>query len=157
MMAAAMTHSAPCSSADDASPKSNCSNYSNSSSSAATTPTAAMQQMIADELAAAADHLHQQQQQAEAEDFKDYVTRLPKAEDFGLGGFQEVPPPEVFDEAPGDGLWDHTVAWPPLPAMMLDSARPCPPSPRTETSQIGWPRPIPSLPCRAPPAGRRGE
>ncbi|KAG2615919.1 dehydration-responsive element-binding protein 2C-like [Panicum virgatum] len=121
MMAAAMTHSAPCSSADDASPNSNCSNYSNSSSSAATTPTAAMQQMIADELAAAADHLHQQQQQAEAEDFEDYVSRLPKAEDFGLGGFQEVPP-EVFDEAAGGGIWDHTVAWPPSPAMMLDSA-----------------------------------
>ncbi|XP_039827266.1 dehydration-responsive element-binding protein 2C-like [Panicum virgatum] len=156
MMAKAMTHSAPCSSADDASPNSNCSNYSNSSSSAATTPTAAMQQMIADKLAGAVDHSHQQQQ-AEAEDFEDYVTRLPKAEDFGLGGFQEVPPPEVFDEAPSDGLWDHTVAWPPSPAMMLDSARPCPASPRTETSQIGWPRPIPSLPCRAPPAGRRGE
>jgi hypothetical protein len=121
MMAAAMTHSAPCSSAADASPNSNCSNYSNSSSSAAATPTAAMQQMIVDELAAAADHLHQQQQQAEAEDFEDYVTRLPKAEDFGLGGFQEVPP-EVFDEAAGGGIWDHTVAWPPSPAMMLDSA-----------------------------------
>ena len=117
MMAAAMTHSAPCSSADDASPNSNCSNYSNSSSSAA----AAMQQMIADELAAAADHHHQQQQQAEADDFEDYVTRLPKAEDFGLGGFQEVPP-EVFDEAAAGGIWDHTVAWPPSPAMMLDSA-----------------------------------
>ncbi|RLM97926.1 hypothetical protein C2845_PM06G09260 [Panicum miliaceum] len=116
MMAAAMTHSAPCCSADDASPNSNCSNYSNSSSSAATTPTAAMQQMMADELAAAAD-LHQQQ--AEAEDFEDYVTRLPKAEDFGLGGFQEVPP-EVFDEAAAGGIWDHTVAWP-SSAMMLDS------------------------------------
>jgi hypothetical protein len=105
MMAAAMTHSAPCCSADDASPNSNCSNYSNSSSSAATTPTAAtaMQQMMADELAAVKD-LHQQQ--AEAEDFEDYVTRLPKAEDFGLGGFQEVPP-EVFDEAAGGGIRDH--------------------------------------------------
>jgi len=121
MAAAAMTRSAPCSSADDASPNSNCcSNYSNSSSSAAATPTAAMQQMIADELAAAADHHHQQQQQAEADDFEDYVTRLPKAEDFGLGGFQEVPP-EVFDEAAGAGIWDDTVAWP-SPAMMLDYA-----------------------------------
>ncbi|XP_025809397.1 dehydration-responsive element-binding protein 2C-like [Panicum hallii] len=101
---------------NNASPNSNCSNYSNSSSSAATTPTAAMQQMMADELAAAAD-LHQQE--AEAEDFEDYVTRLPKAEDFGLGGFQEVPP-EVFDEAAGGGIWDHTVAWP-SSAMMLDS------------------------------------
>ena len=48
------------------------------------------------------------------------MTRLPKAEDFGLGGFQEVPP-EVFDEAAGAGIWDDTVAWP-SPAMMLDYA-----------------------------------
>ncbi|CAN6326423.1 unnamed protein product [Urochloa humidicola] len=110
-----------CCSAEDASPNSNYSNYSsfsNSSSSAATTPTAAMQrQMMLDDLAAAGGE-QQQQQQAEAEDFEDYVTRLPKAEDFGLGGFQEVPP-EVFDEAAGGGIWDHAVGWP--ATMMLES------------------------------------
>ncbi|CAN6340294.1 unnamed protein product [Urochloa humidicola] len=112
-----------CCSADDASPNSNSnysnySNFSNSSSSAATTPTAAMQrQMMLDDLAAAGEH--HQQQQAEAEDFEDYVTRLPKAEDFGLGGFQEVPP-EVFDEAGSvGGIWDHAVGWP--ATMMLES------------------------------------
>ncbi|CAN6353486.1 unnamed protein product [Urochloa humidicola] len=114
-----------CCSADDASPNSNSnyssySSFSNSSSSAATTPTAAMQrQMMLDELAAAGEHNHHHQQQAEAEDFEDYVTRLPKAEDFGLGGFQEVPP-EVFDEAcSGGGIWDHAVGWP--ATMMLES------------------------------------
>ncbi|XP_062195337.1 dehydration-responsive element-binding protein 2C-like [Phragmites australis] len=47
------------------------------------------------------------------EDFEDYVTRLPKAEDFGLEGFQEV-----FDEAAG-GIWGmHTAGW---PDMMIDA------------------------------------
>jgi hypothetical protein len=68
------------------------------------------QQMLR-ELAAAP--LHQ-----EADDFEDFMTRLPKAEDFGLQGFQEVPP-EVFDEAAG--IWDHTAAWS-SPTMMIDSA-----------------------------------
>nr|TKW24700.1 hypothetical protein SEVIR_3G066600v2 [Setaria viridis] len=103
MMMVAAVPSPSCCSADGASPNSN---YSNSSSSAAPTPTAMQQMMMADELAAAEQH-----QQAEADDFEDYVTRLPKAEDFGLGGFQEVPP-EVFDEAAGGGIWDHTVGWP---------------------------------------------
>ncbi|CAL4910707.1 unnamed protein product [Urochloa decumbens] len=117
---------ASCCSADDASPNSNSTysgSFSNSSSSAAATPTAAMQQMILDDLAAAAgeqQHQQTQQQSAEAEDFEDYVTRLPKAEDFGLGGFQEVPP-EVFDEAAGGGIWDHAVGWPSTTMMMLDS------------------------------------
>ncbi|CAL5097365.1 unnamed protein product [Urochloa decumbens] len=111
-----------CCSADDASPNSN-SNYSasfsNSGSSAATTPTAAMQMML-DDLAAAGEQQTQLPQSTEAEDFEDYVTRLPKAEDFGLGGFQEVPP-EVFDEAAGGGIWDHAVGWPSTAMMMLDS------------------------------------
>ncbi|CAN6336069.1 unnamed protein product [Urochloa humidicola] len=120
----AMTTPGPCCSADDgASPNSNFSssysNFSNSSSSAATTPTtAAMQLMILDELAVG-DQEQQQRLAAEAEDFEDYVTRLPKAEDFGLGGFQEVPP-EVFDDA-GGGIWDHAGGWPAACSMMLDS------------------------------------
>ncbi|OEL16541.1 Dehydration-responsive element-binding protein 2C, partial [Dichanthelium oligosanthes] len=76
------------------------SNYSNSSSSAMTM---AMQQMMVKELAAT------NQQQQETDDFEDYVTRLPKAEDFGLGGFQEVPP-EVFEDSAA-GIWDDTVGW----------------------------------------------
>jgi hypothetical protein len=113
MMAAAPSPS--CCSADGASANSN---YSNSSSSAAAaTPTAMQQVLMADELAAAEQ---QQQQQAEADDFEDYVTRLPKAEDFGLGGFQEVPP-EVFDEAGGGGIWDHTIGCWPSPMMMGDA------------------------------------
>ena len=71
------------------------------------------QQMIR-ELAAAP--LHQ-----EPDDFEDFMTRLPEAEDFGLQGFQEVPP-EVFDEAAG--IWDHTAAaaWSTPATMMIDSA-----------------------------------
>ena len=58
-----------------------------------TTSTMEMQrhQQMLRELAAAP--LHQ-----EPDDFEDFMTRLPRAEDFGLQGFQEVPP-EVFDEA----------------------------------------------------------
>ncbi|CAM0911510.1 unnamed protein product [Alopecurus aequalis] len=45
-----------------------------------------------------------------AEDFEAYVTRLPKAEDFGLEGFQEVPL-EVLDEAGGGiSIWDLSIA-----------------------------------------------
>ncbi|KAG8073410.1 hypothetical protein GUJ93_ZPchr0006g45452 [Zizania palustris] len=41
------------------------------------------------------------------EDFETYVTRLPKAEDFGLEGFQEVSLEEVLDEAGGGiSIWD---------------------------------------------------
>ncbi|XP_066348676.1 dehydration-responsive element-binding protein 2C-like [Miscanthus floridulus] len=58
------------------------------------------QQMIR-ELAAVP--LHQ-----EPDDFEDFMMRLPEAEDFGLQGFQEVPP-EVFDEA-ASSIWDHTAA-----------------------------------------------
>jgi len=36
------------------------------------------------------------------------MTRLPKVENFGLQGFQEVPP-ELFDEATGR-IWDHMAA-----------------------------------------------
>ncbi|KAG8095694.1 hypothetical protein GUJ93_ZPchr0013g34373 [Zizania palustris] len=43
------------------------------------------------------------------EDFEAYVTRLPKAEDFGLEGFQEVAL-EVLDEAGGGiSIWDLTI------------------------------------------------
>ena len=70
------------------------------------------QQMLR-ELAAAP--LHQ-----EPDDFEDFMTRLPKAEDFGLQGFQEVAP-EVFDEAAG--IWDHAAAaWSTPATMMIDSA-----------------------------------
>ncbi|KAF8667134.1 hypothetical protein HU200_053321 [Digitaria exilis] len=108
-MAMMMMAAAPCCSAADASSNStNCgSNYSSSSSAAIE------QMMMVDELA--------------AEDFEDYVTRLPKAEDFGLGGFQQVPP-EVFDEAAGGAIWDdddHAAAgWPATTttAMMVDSS-----------------------------------
>jgi hypothetical protein len=80
-----------------------------------TTTTMEMQrhQQMLRELAAAP--LHQ-----EPDDFEDFMTRLPKAEDFGLQGFQEVPP-EVFDEA--TGIWDHTAAaWSTPDNMMIDSA-----------------------------------
>ncbi|KAL5217278.1 hypothetical protein ABZP36_017962 [Zizania latifolia] len=43
------------------------------------------------------------------EDFEAYVTRLPKAEDFGLEGFQEVSL-EVLDEADGGiSIWDLSI------------------------------------------------
>jgi len=70
------------------------------------------QQMIR-ELAAAP--LHQ-----EPDDFEDFMTRLPEAEEFGLQGFQEVPP-EVFDEA-ASSIWDHTAAAWSTPTMMINSA-----------------------------------
>ncbi|XP_006660398.2 dehydration-responsive element-binding protein 2C-like [Oryza brachyantha] len=45
----------------------------------------------------------------EEEDFETYVTRLPKAEDFGLEGFQEVPL-DVLDEAGGGiSIWDLSI------------------------------------------------
>ena len=81
-----------------------------------TTTTLAMQhQQMIRELAAVPLH-----QEAD-DDFEDFMTRLPKAEDFGLQGFQEVPP-EVFDEAAG--IWDHTAAaWStPATMMTIDSA-----------------------------------
>jgi hypothetical protein len=78
-----------------------------------------------DTTTAMAMHRHQQMMRElaeaplhqEADDFEDFVTRLPKAEDFGLQGFQEVAP-EVFDDAAG--IWDHAAAWEP-PTMMIDS------------------------------------
>jgi len=76
-----------------------------------TTTTMEMQrhQQIIRELAAAL--LHQEPD--------DFMTRLPEAEDFGLQGFQEVPP-EVFDEA-ARSIWDHTAAAWSTPTMMIDS------------------------------------
>ncbi|KAL6901030.1 hypothetical protein ACP4OV_005706 [Aristida adscensionis] len=73
--------------------------------------TTAMAQQMVDELAAADDD------EEEEDEFEQYVTRLPKAEDFGLEGFQEVPP-EVFDDAGCAGIWDMhaAAAW---PDMML--------------------------------------
>uniref|UniRef100_A0A0D9X838 AP2/ERF domain-containing protein n=1 Tax=Leersia perrieri TaxID=77586 RepID=A0A0D9X838_9ORYZ len=53
----------------------------------------------------------QQQQQDDLEDFETYVMRLPKAEDFGLEGFQEVAL-DVLEEADGGGgisLWDLSI------------------------------------------------
>jgi hypothetical protein len=70
-------------------------------------------QQVIRELAAAPLHL-------EPDDFENFMMRLPEAEDFGLQGFQEVPP-EVFDEAAG-GIWDHTAATWSTPTMMIDSA-----------------------------------
>ncbi|KAL5219253.1 hypothetical protein ABZP36_019937 [Zizania latifolia] len=44
------------------------------------------------------------------EDFEAYMTRLPKAEDFGLDSFQEVPL-EFLDEADGGfSIWDLTIS-----------------------------------------------
>ncbi|GJN15403.1 hypothetical protein PR202_gb02316 [Eleusine coracana subsp. coracana] len=76
-------------------------------------------------------HHHQQQQQQvdeeeDDEDFEQFVTRLPKAEDFGLEGF----PPEVFnDAAAGMVCWeDHTAAavaacWPPEMMQVVPGSR----------------------------------
>ncbi|KAM0851236.1 hypothetical protein ACQ4PT_052567 [Festuca glaucescens] len=63
-------------------------------------------------------------QQPSSEDFEAYVTRLPKAEDFGLEGFQEVPL-EVLDEAGGGiSIWDLSVA-PDMVAAASSSAAAC--------------------------------
>lgn len=65
-------------------------------------------------------HLSQQQHDQEDEDedddedFEQFVTRLPKAEDFGLEGF----PPEVFDDAAATGGWDNT-RWPEMMMMQV--------------------------------------
>uniref|UniRef100_A0ACD5ZU18 Uncharacterized protein n=1 Tax=Avena sativa TaxID=4498 RepID=A0ACD5ZU18_AVESA len=57
-----------------------------------------------------------------AEDFEAYVTRLPKAEDFGLEGFQEVPL-EVLDEAGGGiSIWDLSIAPDMVPASSSAAA-----------------------------------
>ncbi|GJN04304.1 hypothetical protein PR202_ga21845 [Eleusine coracana subsp. coracana] len=76
-------------------------------------------------------NLQQQQQQVDEEeeddeDFEQFVTRLPKAEDFGLEGF----PPEVFDDAAaGMVCWeDHTAAavaacWPPEMMQVVPGSR----------------------------------
>ncbi|KAL6660915.1 hypothetical protein ACP70R_000299 [Stipagrostis hirtigluma subsp. patula] len=86
-----------------------------------TMDTTSQQMMMVDDVAAAAAAATTE----EDDDFEDYVTRLPKAEDFGLEGFQEVPP-EVFDEAGcgGGGIWDmHTAGgWPDMNMMMMSSA-----------------------------------
>ncbi|KAF8725639.1 hypothetical protein HU200_020181 [Digitaria exilis] len=120
----------PCCSADASS---NSTNYSSSSSAAIE------QMMMVDELA--------------AEDFEDYVTRLPKAEDFGLGGFQQVPP-EVFDEAAGGAIWDDddhaAAAWPATStaAMMVDSSS----DDTTGLSQVVLATSAPSFDRRSPPS-----
>ncbi|KAL6644345.1 hypothetical protein ACP70R_015953 [Stipagrostis hirtigluma subsp. patula] len=84
-----------------------------------TMDTTSQQMMLVDDLAAATAPTTTE----DDDDFEDYVTRLPKAEDFGLEGFQEVPP-EVFDEAGGGGIWDmHTVGgWPDMNVTMMSSA-----------------------------------
>uniref|UniRef100_A0ACD5Y7Z5 Uncharacterized protein n=1 Tax=Avena sativa TaxID=4498 RepID=A0ACD5Y7Z5_AVESA len=69
-----------------------------------------------------------------AEDFEAYVTRLPKAEDFGLEGFQEVPL-EVLDEAGGGiSIWDLSIA----PDMVAaSSSAPCT-VPQQRLQQPAW-------------------
>ncbi|KAL5210351.1 hypothetical protein ABZP36_005974 [Zizania latifolia] len=80
----------PCSYSGDGA---DASNYSNSSSE---------QQQLDDNYTLMA-------MQQPQEDFEAYVTRLPKAEDFGLEGFQEVAL-EVLDEAgSGISIWDLTI------------------------------------------------
>ncbi|VAH18822.1 unnamed protein product [Triticum turgidum subsp. durum] len=44
------------------------------------------------------------------EDFEAYVTRLPKAEDFGLEGFQEVPLEVLAEAGGGVSIWDLSIA-----------------------------------------------
>jgi hypothetical protein len=48
------------------------------------------------------------------EDFEQFVTRLPKAEDFGLEGF----PPEVFDDDAAGICWPDHTCWSPAAEMM---------------------------------------
>uniref|UniRef100_A0A0E0LY26 AP2/ERF domain-containing protein n=1 Tax=Oryza punctata TaxID=4537 RepID=A0A0E0LY26_ORYPU len=55
------------------------------------------------------DNYTLQQMPSSEEDFETYVTRLPKAEDFGLEGFQEVPL-DVLDETGGGiSIWDLSI------------------------------------------------
>ncbi|KAF6984552.1 hypothetical protein CFC21_002542 [Triticum aestivum] len=55
------------------------------------------------------------------EDFEAYVTRLPKAEDFGLEGFQEVPLEVLAEAGGGVSIWDLSIA-PDMAAAAASSA-----------------------------------
>ena len=62
--------------------------------------------------------------QETAEDFEAYVTCLPRAEDFWLEGFQEVPL-EVLDEADGGiGIWDLTICPDMMPIVVASTMPP---------------------------------
>jgi hypothetical protein len=72
-----------------------------------------------------------------AEDFEAYVTRLPKAEDFGLEGFQEVPL-EVLDEGGGGiSIWDLSIA-PDMVQAASSSAAACTVVPQQRLQQPAW-------------------
>ncbi|XP_044961592.1 dehydration-responsive element-binding protein 2C-like [Hordeum vulgare subsp. vulgare] len=55
------------------------------------------------------------------EDFEAYVTRLPKAEDFGLEGFQEVPLEVLAEAGGGVSIWDLSIG-PDMMAAAADSS-----------------------------------
>ncbi|KAM0851543.1 hypothetical protein ACQ4PT_052371 [Festuca glaucescens] len=103
-----------------------CCSSSNNSNSTASTPTDVVD----------CSAWMQQPSSEAAEDFEAYVTRLPKAEDFGLEGFQEVPL-EVFDEAGGGiSIWDLSVA-PDMVAAASTSAAACA-VPQQRLQQPAW-------------------
>jgi hypothetical protein len=76
--------------------------------------TAAFQQQQTDQY----QHQHHLDDHDDDEDFEQFVTRLPKAEDFGLEGF----PPEVFDDDDAAGIfWPDHTCW--SPAEMMHAGR----------------------------------
>ncbi|TVU04459.1 hypothetical protein EJB05_47569, partial [Eragrostis curvula] len=108
-----------CCSGDDSNSNSNSNSNSISSASPTPPPQSFDYYYGADAAAATAlQHMDMDLQLEGQEDFEQYVTRLPKAEDFGLEGF----PPEVFDDAgAGDGgIWDNYAAdWPETITMTM--------------------------------------
>ncbi|EAZ43690.1 hypothetical protein OsJ_28317 [Oryza sativa Japonica Group] len=82
-----------------------CSTNDDSNNSSSTTH----QQQLTTMLQLDDDNYTLQPSSSDQEDFETYVTRLPKAEDFGLEGFQEVPL-DVLDEAGGGiSIWDLSI------------------------------------------------
>lgn len=105
LLLAAATAGAPPAAAATPSVATPCSTNDDSNNSSSTTH----QQQLTTMLQLDDDNYTLQPSSSDQEDFETYVTRLPKAEDFGLEGFQEVLL-DVLDEAGGGiSIWDLSI------------------------------------------------